>query len=69
MEDKELNAQDLDNVFGGMPQEMVNDKVVDNASLYREKQIEKLKQYKDTITNSNELTVEELDNFTAGIKK
>lgn len=42
----ELNEEELKNVLAGVNPDAVDDKVIENESLYRKEQIEKLKQQK-----------------------
>lgn len=48
-EEMEFSAEELDNLFGGMPKDAINDKVLENPQLYRQSKIEELKQEKEQL--------------------
>ena len=48
-EEMEFIAEELDNLFGGIPQAAIQDKVLENPQLYRQSKIEELKQEKEQL--------------------
>ena len=56
MEEKELNLEELDNIFGGIPQAARDDKALEHPDLYRQKQIEELKKAKETLEEAVKTT-------------
>lgn len=70
----EFNENELDNVIGGNSEGMGEEFALKNYQLFREKQIDELKREKEKLqqlsnkTISDELTEQELDNVTAGMK-
>ena len=54
MEEKELSLDELSNVFGGMPYEAGIEKAKEHPELYRQKQIDELKQQRDALLSSKE---------------
>ena len=48
-EERGFSAEELDNLFGGMPKDAINDKVLENPQLYRQSKIEELKQEKEQL--------------------
>lgn len=55
----ELNEEELKKVLAGANPDVVDDKVIENESLYRQEQIEKLKQQKADLEKIRE--VDDLD--------
>lgn len=53
MENNELNLEELENILGGAPKEIINDKAIENESLYRQESIQKLKNAKEILLNSD----------------
>lgn len=52
MEEKELNLEDLDNLYGGMHFDAVEEKTDENKSILRQQRIEDLKKDRERIINS-----------------
>ena len=52
MENNELNLEELKNILGGAPKEVINDKAIENESLYRQETIQKLKDAKEELLNN-----------------
>lgn len=73
MEDKidgELNLEELDKVIAGTSHEVAEADALSKESLYRKEQIEKLEKelLKQTL-ESDELSMDELDNIHAGMRR
>ena len=70
--DKELNLEELDKVVAGVSHEVAEADVLDKESLYRRQQIEKLKKEKELLKQTletDELSMDELDNIHAGMRR
>lgn len=70
--DKELNLEELDKVVAGVSHEVAEADVLDKESLYRRQQIEKLKKEKELLKQTletDELSLDELDNIHAGMRR
>lgn len=68
----ELNLEALDEIIAGAPKSVAEENAINNASAYRKEQIERLKKEKATLEQlkeSDELSLDELDNVRAGIRK
>ena len=52
MENNELNLEELENILGGAPKEVINDKAIENESLYKQETIKKLKDAKKELLNN-----------------
>lgn len=65
----EYREEELDNVLGGAPREVVEQSVISNEDLFRGKSIDELKQIKAEILKSDELTLDELDQVKAGFRR
>lgn len=52
MENNELNLEELENILGGAPKEVIDDKVIENESLYKQETIKKLKDAKKELLNN-----------------
>ena len=48
-EERGFSEEELDNLFGGMHKDAINDKVLENPQLYRQSKIEELKQEKEQL--------------------
>lgn len=48
-EERGFSEEELDNLFGGIPQAAIQDKVLENPQLYRQSKIEELKQEKEQL--------------------
>ena len=53
-EEKDLNLEDLENILGGAPREVIEDNVLENSNLYRQQQIEELQRQKEALLASKE---------------
>lgn len=70
--DKELNLEELDKVVAGVSHEVAEADALDKESLYRRQQIEKLKKEKELLKQTletDELSLDELDNIHAGMRR
>jgi len=65
----ELSEKDLENIVGGVPHEIAEQKVEENSGLFRKKTIENLKQAREEILKEQELSLEELEEVKAGVPK
>ena len=70
---EELDLETLDGVVAGVSHEMGEDAALSNESLYRRQQIEKLKKEKEALEalgkDSDEMSMDELDNVRAGMSR
>ena len=70
---EELDLETLDSVVAGVSHEMGEDAALSNESLYRRQQIEKLKKEKEALEalgkDSDEMSMDELDNVRAGMSR
>lgn len=70
---KELDLETLDKVVAGVSHEQGENIVLNNESLYRKEQIEKLKKEKEALEalgkDSDEMSMDELDNVRAGMSR
>lgn len=48
-EEMEFSSEELDNLYGGMHKDAINDKVAESPQLYRQSKIEELKQEKERL--------------------
>ena len=53
MDNKELNLEELENILGGAPKEVIDDKAIENESLYRQEAIQKLKDAKEVLLDND----------------
>lgn len=70
--DKELNLEELDKVVAGVSHEVAEADALAKESLYRRQQIEKLKKEKELLKQTletDELSLDELDNIHAGMRR
>lgn len=70
--DRELNLEELDNVIAGTSHEVADNDALNKESLYRKEQIEKLKKEKELLKQtleSDELSMDELDNIHAEMRR
>lgn len=66
----EYTEEQLENVMGGVNPSIADDIAIDNASLYRKEKIEELKSQKEQLLSMDrELTIEELEQITAGVPR
>lgn len=70
---EELDLETLDGVVAGVSHEIGEDAALSNESLYRRQQIEKLKKEKEALEalgkDSDEMSMDELDNVRAGMSR
>lgn len=70
---KELDLETLDKVVAGVSHEQGENIALNNESLYRKEQIEKLKKEKEALVALNkdrdEMSIDELDNVRAGMPR
>lgn len=70
---KELDIETLDKVVAGVSREQGENIALNNESLYRKEQIEKLKKEKEALVALNkgrdEMSIDELDNVRAGMPR
>ena len=52
MEEREFNPEDLDNLYGGMHFDAVEEKTNENANILRQERIEDLKKEREMLKNS-----------------
>ena len=71
--DKELDLETLDKVVAGVSHELGENTALNNESLYRKEQIEKLKKEKEALEalskDPDEMSIDELDNVHAGMSR
>lgn len=66
----ELSEKDLENIVGGVPSEIAYEKANENSDLFRRKTIEELKRTREELLQGDrELTLEELEQVTAGVPR
>lgn len=68
----ELNLEALDEIIAGAPKSVAEENAINKANIYRKEQIERLKKEKaalEKLKESDELSLDELDNVRAGIRK
>lgn len=53
MDNNELNLEELENILGGAPKEVIDDKAIENESLYRQEAIQKLKDAKEVLLDND----------------
>ena len=67
---EELDLETLDSVVAGVSHEIGENAALSNENLYRRQQIEKLKKEKEALgKDSDEMSMDELDNVRAGISR
>lgn len=70
---KELDLETLDGIVAGVSHELGENTALNNESLYRKEQIEKLKKEKETLEalskDPDEMSINELDNVHAGMSR
>lgn len=67
---EELDLETLDSVVAGVSHEIGENAALSNENLYRRQQIEKLKKEKEALgKDSDELSMDELDNVRAGMSR
>lgn len=70
---EELDLETLDSVVAGVSHEIGENAALINENLYRRQQIEKLKKEKEALEalgkDSDEMSMDELDNVRAGISR
>ena len=69
----ELDLETLDSVVAGVSHETGENATLSNENLYRRQQIEKLKKEKEALEalgkDSDEMSMDELDNVRAGMSR
>ena len=67
---EELDLETLDSVVAGVSHEIGENAALSNENLYRRQQIEKLKKEKEALgKDSDELSMDELDNVRSGMSR
>ena len=67
---EELDLETLDSVVAGVSHEIGENAALSNENLYRRQQIEKLKKEKEDLgKDSDEMSMDELDNVRAGMSR
>ena len=70
---EELDLETLDSVVAGVSHEISENAALSNENLYRRQQIEKLKKEKEALEalgkDSDEMSMDELDNVRAGMSR
>ena len=70
---EELDLETLDSVVAGVSNEIGENAELSNENLYRRQQIEKLKKEKEALEalgkDSDEMSMDELDNVRAGMSR
>lgn len=67
---EELDLETLDSVVAGVSHEIGENAALSNENLYRRQQIEKLKKEKEALgKDSDEMSMDELDNVRAGMSR